>query len=255
MLNLQNNRKRIVNFAAVLLALLFWQILALIVNEELIVPSVFKVCSSFFSLFGEKNFVSTVVFSITRIFAGTFIGVTLGIMLGIASGKYEPVKIIFNPYFVVAKSVPVVSFIIILLVFLPSRRLSIFISGLIVFPIIYSNTLIGFRQTDKKLLEMAKTFKLSPLSKLKFIYIPALYPYFISSLSTACGNAWKAGIAAEILALPDGSIGNKLYKSKIYFETADMFAWTIVIVCLSFIFEKLIIMTVKYGFRLIKKDK
>ena len=238
-----------------LLALLFWQILALIVDEELIVPSVFKVCSSFFSLLGEKNFVSTVVFSITRIFAGTFIGVTLGIMLGIASGKYEPVKVIFNPYFVVAKSVPVVSFIIILLVFLPSRRLSVFISGLIVFPIIYSNTLIGFRQTDKKLLEMAKMFKLSPLSKLKFIYLPALYPYFISSLSTACGNAWKAGIAAEILALPDGSIGNKLYKSKIYFETTDMFAWTIVIVCLSFIFEKLIIMTVKYGFRLIKKDK
>ena len=238
-----------------LLALLFWQILALIVDEELIVPSVFKVCSSFFSLLGERNFVSTVVFSITRIFAGTFIGVTLGIMLGIASGKYEPVKVIFNPYFVVAKSVPVVSFIIILLVFLPSRRLSVFISGLIVFPIIYSNTLIGFRQTDKKLLEMAKIFKLSPLSKLKFIYLPALYPYFISSLSTACGNAWKAGIAAEILALPDGSIGNKLYKSKIYFETADMFAWTIVIVCLSFIFEKLIIMTVKYVFKLIKKDR
>ena len=238
-----------------LLALLFWQILALIVDEELVVPSVFKVCSSFFSLLGENNFVSTVVFSITRIFAGTFIGVTLGIMLGIASGKYEQVKIIFNPYFVVAKSVPVVSFIIILLVFLPSRRLSVFISGLIVFPIIYSNTLIGFRQTDKKLLEMAKIFKLSPLSKLKFIYLPALYPYFISSLSTACGNAWKAGIAAEILALPDGSIGNKLYKSKIYFETADMFAWTIVIVCLSFIFEKLIIMTVKYVFKLIKKDK
>ena len=255
MLNRQNNRKRIVNFAAVLLALLFWQILALIVDEELVVPSVFKVCSSFFSLLGEKNFVSTVVFSITRIFAGTFIGVTLGIMLGIASGKYEPVKVIFNPYFVVSKSVPVVSFIIILLVFLPSRRLSIFISGLIVFPIIYSNTLIGFRQTDKKLLEMAKIFKLSPLSKLKFIYLPALYPYFISSLSTACGNAWKAGIAAEILALPDGSIGNKLYKSKIYFETADMFAWTIVIVCLSFIFEKLIIMTVKYVFKLIKKDR
>ena len=255
MLNLPNNKKRIVNFAAVLLALLFWQILALIVDEELVVPSVFKVCSSFFSLLGEKNFVSTVVFSITRIFAGTFIGVTLGIMLGIASGKYEPVKVIFNPYFVVSKSVPVVSFIIILLVFLPSRRLSVFISGLIVFPIIYSNTLIGFRQTDKKLLEMAKIFKLSPLSKLKFIYLPALYPYFISSLSTACGNAWKAGIAAEILALPDGSIGNKLYKSKIYFETADMFAWTIVIVCLSFIFEKLIIMTVKYVFKLIKKDR
>ncbi len=154
MLNLPNSKKRIVNFAAVLLALLFWQILALAVNEELIVPSVFKVINRFFSLFLEKDFFSTVLFSLTRIFVGSFIGVMTGIVLGIAAGKYEPIKIIFNPYFVVAKSVPVVSFIIILLVFLPSRRLSIFISGLIVFPIIYSNTLIGFRQTDKKLLEI-----------------------------------------------------------------------------------------------------
>ena len=254
MLNLPNSKKRIVNFAAVLLALLFWQILALVVNEELVVPSVFKVFNRLLSLPLEKGFFLTILFSLTRIFAGTFIGVTTAIVLGIAAGKYESIKIILNPYFVVAKTVPVVSFIIILLVFLPSRRLSVFISGLIVFPIIYSNTLIGFRQTDKKLLEMAKTFKLSPLSKLKFIYLPALYPYFISSLTTACGNAWKAGIAAEILALPDGSIGNKLYKSKIYFETADMFAWTIVIVFLSFVFERFIIMAVKYRFRLMKKD-
>ena len=254
MLIQQSSKKRLVNFAAVLLALLFWQILALVVNEELVVPSVFKVFNRLLSLPLEKGFFLTILFSLTRIFAGTFIGVTTAIVLGIAAGKYESIKIILNPYFVVAKTVPVVSFIIILLVFLPSRRLSVFISGLIVFPIIYSNTLIGFRQTDKKLLEMAKTFKLSPLSKLKFIYLPTLYPYFISSLSTACGNAWKAGIAAEILALPDGSIGNKLYKSKIYFETADMFAWTIVIVFLSFVFERFIIMAVKYRFRLMKKD-
>ena len=251
----QNSKKRIVNFAAVLLALLFWQILAIIVDEELIVPSAFKVFSRVWFLLGEKSFISTISFSLIRIFTGTLIGATTGILLGIIAGKYEALKIILNPYFIVAKAVPVVSFIIILLVFLPSRRLSIFISGLIVFPIIYSNTITGFRQTDKKLLEMAKTFKLNPLKKLKFIYLPALYPYLISSLTTACGNAWKAGIAAEIIALPDGSIGNKLYKSKIYFETADMFAWTIVVICLSFIFEKLIIMTVKYGFRLIKKDK
>ena len=100
-----------------LLALLFWQILALAVNEELIVPSVFKVINRFFSLFLEKDFFSTVLFSLTRIFVGSFIGVMTGIVLGIAAGKYEPIKIIFNPYFVVAKSVPVVSFIIILLVF------------------------------------------------------------------------------------------------------------------------------------------
>ena len=250
----QTNKKRIINFAAVLLALLFWQILAYAIDEELIVPSAFKVSERCIALLREKSFVSTVLFSVTRIFAGTFIGGTAGVMLGILSGRFETLRVLLNPYFVVTKTVPVASFIIILLVWLSSRELSACISGIIVFPIIYSNTLTGFRQTDKKLLEMAKTFKLNTAKKLKFIYLPALYPYLISSFTTACGTAWKAGIAAEILSLPDGSIGNKLYKSKIYFETTDMFAWTIVIVCLSFIFEKIIITAIKAVYRLIKKD-
>ena len=246
------NKKIFVKLAAVLLALLFWQILAFVVDEELIVPSAADVCKRVFSLIGEEDFISTVLFSVTRIFTGTLIGVAAGIVLGIIAGKYEPVKIILEPYFVTAKTVPVASLIIILLVWLSSRELPIFVSGLVVFPIIYSNTLTGFRETDNKLLEMAKTFKLGTVKKLRFIYIPAVYPYFISALTTATGNAWKAGIAAEIIGLPDGSIGNNLYKSKIYFETADMFAWTIVIVCLSFVFEKAIIGVVKLGFNRMK---
>ena len=63
-------------------------------------------------------------------------------------------------------------------------------------------------------------------------------------LSTALGLCWKAGTAAEVIALSGGSIGEKLYHAKIYFETADLFAWTAAIVLISAAFEKLFLLLV-----------
>lgn len=238
-------KKELFFIIAVLFALLFWQILSKIVDADFIVPPISKVIERMIFILGDRTFLGIAVFSISKIFMGSMIGIILGIILGISAGRFEIFRILFEPYFLVAKSVPVASFIIILLVWLSSSRLPIFISALITFSPIYLNTLTAFRQTDKKLLEMAKVFKLGLFRKIKFIYIPSIYPMFMSALTLALGNAWKAGIAAEIIGLPDGSIGNELYKAKIYFETADMFAWTFIIIILSFLFEKIFIFAIK----------
>ena len=57
--------------------------------------------------------------------------------------------------------------------------------------------------------------------------------------------AWKAGIAAEVLAVPKQAIGTEIYFSKLWFETPTLFAWTIVIIILSFIIEKLLIIAIE----------
>ena len=51
--------------------------------------------------------------------------------------------------------------------------------------------------------------------------------------------AWKSGIAAEVIGVPAHSIGEKLYMAKIYLSTAELFAWTFVIIIVSKVFEKL----------------
>ncbi len=241
----RNYKKIVLKMAAVCSALLFWQLLAVIVGEEMVVPSVISVFERVVLLSGEKEFISIIMFSVYRVFCGIMLGVLTGLMLGIIAGKYKAAEILFEPYFVTAKAVPVASFVIILLIWLSSDELPVFISALIVFPMIYTNTVAGIRQTDKKLLEMAEVFKLKRLKRIKYIYIPGIMPYFTASLKLSVSNAWKAGIAAEIIGLPDGSIGNEIYKAKIYFETADMFAWTIFILLLSFVFEKIFTKCVK----------
>ena len=71
------------------------------------------------------------------------------------------------------------------------------------------------------------------------IDVPAVMPYLQSGSRTAIGLAWKSGIAAEVIGLPQGSIGEQLYQSKIFLSTAELFSWTLAIVLLAFTFEKL----------------
>ena len=70
-------------------------------------------------------------------------------------------------------------------------------------------------------------------------------PDFISGFRTSIGLAWKAGIAAEALARPSVSIGNQLYESKMYLETLDLFAWTLVVIVLSILLDFVLMSALK----------
>ena len=137
------------------------------------------------------------------------------------------------------KATPVASFIILSLVWLGTAAVPIFMAFLMVLPIIWANVMQGIHGVDREYLEMARIFAMSRGKRLMKIYIPCVLPYFIAGCRSALGIAWKAGIAAEVLATPAGSIGKNLYEAKIYLNTADVFAWTAVVVIMSLVIEKL----------------
>ena len=162
----------------------------------------------------------------------------LGIFLAVWAYWSKTVEILTAPVIAVVKSTPVASFIILCLIWIPSRNLSVFISFLMVLPVIYTNILEGIRQTDRKILEMAKVFRVNLRRQIRYIYVSQVLPYFLSACRLSLGMCWKAGVAAEVIGVPSGSIGEKLYNAKIYLNTPDLFAWTIVIIVISFVFEK-----------------
>ena len=114
-----------------------------------------------------------------------------------------------------------------------------------VLPIVYAATLQGIRQTDRQLLEMAKVFRLSLARQIRAIYLPGAFPYFSSACSAALGLAWKSGIAAEVIGLPEGSLGEALYQAKIFLVTDEMFAWTLTVILASMAFEKLVMLVLR----------
>ncbi|MFR8023128.1 ABC transporter permease [Eisenbergiella massiliensis] len=174
-------------------------------------------------------------------------------MLASLSAAFRFVRDLLAPAMAAIKAVPVASFIILVLIWVPSRNLSVVISFLMVLPVIYTNVLGGILSTDRKLLEMAQVFRIPLFRRIRYIYLSQLLPYLRTGFSLSLGLCWKAGVAAEVIGIPKGSIGEKLYEAKVYLETPDLFSWTLVIVLISVIFEKLFLRFIDKTVALIEK--
>lgn len=233
-----------VRFLVLLFWLLLWEFLYRVINNEVFLTSPMTVIQTLGELLMQSNFWQTIGFSFARIVMGFIIAIFLGTLLGVLAYNLWIIEELISPIFIVMKAVPVASFVILSLLWISTKNLSILISFLMVVPIIYTNLLQGLRNTDKKLLEMAKVFHISPMRKIKAIYIPSVLPYFMSAIKVGLGFCWKAGIAAEVIGIPNGSIGERLYEAKLYLMTEELFAWTAVIVIISMIFEKIVILLI-----------
>ena len=222
---------------AVALALLVWQGAAMAVGLDLLLPSPWQVACRLWSVWREPGFFATVAFSLLRISGGFALGLVLRVL-----------ELLLWPYVTAIKSVPVASFIIICLIWMSTRQLAVFISFLMVFPVIYSNTLQGIKSADGALLEMARVYRVPFSRRLGYIYAPQVKPFLLSGCSVALGMSWKSGVAAEVIGVVGGSIGERLYEAKVYFQMTDLLAWTVVIVVCSVGFEKLVLWLLRRGF-------
>ena len=218
-----------------------WQIISMVVNLELLLPSPHSTLKRLFELVLTKEYYLIILRSVIRVLIGTAVAVVLGVILGIASAKVRILHDFLSPLMTVIKAIPVASFIILLLLWIGADILPAVISLLIVLPIVWHNIETGIISTDKGLLEMAKVYRMSGWDKIRHIYAPSTLPYFTASLRSSLGLSWKAGIAAEVLAVPMLAIGTQIRDAKFYLETTDLFAWTLTVIILSLIIEKLII--------------
>jgi len=222
--------------------LVVWEILALSIGQEIIMVSPVQVGRTLVALLPHSSFWGTVVYSLLRIVAGFAMAFLLGIVAAWLASVNRWVEAFAGTIMRLIRSIPVVSFIILLLIWADSAYIGLWVSFLMVVPVIYSNVEAGFADRDVKLMQMAQVFSFSPLRRWWAITLPGLMPYLVSACRVGFGLAWKAGVSAEVIGMPSGSIGERLYQAKIYLSTADLFAWTAVIVLLSYLCEKLILL-------------
>lgn len=220
--------------------LLVWEALARLVDQSLLLVSPLTAAHRLLQLMGEASFWQSVAYSLTHILMGFLLGALLGVSFAILSYRFRWMEQLLMPLTATVKAIPVASFVILALLWVTKHNLSTLISLLLGFPVIYSNALTGLKSTDSQLIEMSRLFRVPFGKQLRALYLPSLAPYLHSGLSIAIGLCWKSGIAAEVIGTPRGSIGERLYNSKIYLETADLFAWTMTVVLLSVVCEKLL---------------
>ncbi|MCK8061605.1 MULTISPECIES: ABC transporter permease [unclassified Fusibacter] len=176
--------------------------------------------------------------SLLRVLVGLFFAFVLGLLTGLLSGRFSLFNKFMQPMVVSIKSTPVVSFIMLALLYLDGPVVPSFCGMLLCYPIIYSNVLEGYSNVDKELINMSKVYRVSFKDQLSSLYLPSMAPYIISGTLTSIGIAWKGTIAAEVLSVLRNSIGLQIYNSKIYIEIPSVFAWTIIIIVCSLFIER-----------------
>ncbi|KEH97387.1 ABC transporter permease [Clostridium botulinum C/D str. BKT12695] len=221
----------------ILLWLLIWGAVSHYINNQVLFPSPRETFDALLNLIVKKYFWITVFSSVSRVLIGLLFSIVLGVILGLFSGMNVYLEEILMPFISSIKATPVMSIIILALVWFKASNVSIFTTILICFPIIYTNAVEGIKSTDLNLLQMADVYNVKKIYIVKDIYIPTIKSYVVSGILMCLGLAFKVSVASEVLSTPKYSIGVNILNSKAMLETEELFAWTIVVIILSLLFE------------------
>ena len=221
--------------------IIVWWLLSQAVDNEILLAGPLETGVVLWDMLGKGSFYLTVAGSLLRIGLGFVLGFLAAVLLAMASKRFGWLEDLLAPFMNLVKTIPVASFVVLLLIWWGSSFLAVAVSFLVVLPQIYISMLEGLKNADGQLLEMARVFRMSLWNRLFYIYRPALRPFLLSGLKISLGMCWKSGVAAEVIGTPDYSIGERLYLSKVYLDTAELFAWTAVIVVFCVFFEKLVL--------------
>lgn len=236
----------------VALWLLVWQAAAVWIAQDVLLVGPVRVLERLFELAGTLSFWSSMAFSLKRIFAGLFLALLISVPTAYLSCRSRIFSAMLEPVIQFMKATPVASIVILVLIWVNSRNLSVVISFIMVFPVMHSSILDGLKNVDGGLLEMAEVYAVGRSKKIRYVYIPELIPFFQNGIAIALGLCFKSGIAAEVIAIPSGSMGEKLYEAKIYLSTPDLFAWTITIIILAKAFEMFFLFLLRAAVRRIE---
>lgn len=234
------NRKGFRTAIVAVFWIMLWQATASLVAMPVLLPGPLQTLEALARLGSVPSFWLSAGASLLRIMMGYALALVFGVMLSVLCAGNETAEALLSPLRTLIRSTPITSFIILVLLWLNVDKVPIFIAFLTVFPIIWHGVQQGIQQVDAELLEMASVYSFRPIQVLRYIYLPGVAPHFYSSAATGLGFAWKAGIAAEVIAKPAYSIGKNLQDAKVYLQTESLFAWTLVVILLSLALEMIL---------------
>lgn len=215
-----------------------WQLASAVVGNGLILAGPVQTFDALCSLVGQGAFWSTVAGTFLRIVSGFLVAFILAIALASAASRWRLVREILQPFMAAVKSTPVVCIVVLLLIWFGSRGVSTISVFLVVLPAVYFSAFEALGQIDRGIDEMLRIHDVGTVRRIGAFVWPSMQPYLLATSKMVVGMGWKAGVAAELIGIPLGSIGERIYQSKLLLETEDLFAWTIVVVVLAFVCEK-----------------
>lgn len=217
--------------------LVVWQVASMLDSSGILLCGPLDALLALCRLSSTQTFWSSICFSTLRIVAGVLLGYIIAGVLAAASWHTSTMRILLQPALLAIKSTPVACVVVILLIWTSAANVSVITVLLLVVPAIYFALCAGLDNMDAGRRELFEVFGVRGRRRFFALIWPAILPYLEAASSTVLGMSWKAGIAAELIGVPAGSLGERIYQAKLLLETPDLFAWTFCVICLSWLFE------------------
>ena len=248
--------KRILKYSLIILFWIgLWWAVSAIVGLPLILPSPIGVLVKLGQMCMTPLFWRVMLISSVRVLIGIVFSYIAAFALALICSRIKLLYDFFMPAISVIKTTPVTSFILIAFVLMHRDLIPGLIAALIVFPVVFSNTIEGLKSARPDLLETAKAYNLGFADRVKCIWLPTLRPFMISAAGTSVGLAIKAGVAAEVLICPEVSVGKYIFNAKQNMEYVELFAWTVAIVIFSYLLDLLFKLALERVKRKTKKEE
>ena len=237
--------RRLLGILSAAIFLVIWKIASFRIGTDIILPAPETVLLRLLQIIISPEFRQAVGATSLRTLYGLAISFILGFSAGIACGMNRRADALLSPIIAIARTTPVMSVILLAMIWFKTDMVPVFVGILMIFPILTVNVRQGVKGVDKKLLEMGEVYGLNRLEVLREITIPSVVPFVLAGLRSGIGIAWKVVIAAEVLSQPVHAIGTGLQFSQMNLETAEVMAWTVTAVVLSWICESILDIFIK----------
>lgn len=229
---------------AIAILFLVWHILSKY-NDPIILPSPKIVCISLFDILKSKSSYLMIVSTLYRALIGLLLTFMLGISIGISISLNNALKEVIMPLVKLLQSIPVISWVLLSLIWFKIELIPIFILLTNTLPIVIISVYEGIKGVDKKLLEMSSFFKVTKKKIIKNLYIPSIISHIIASSSIVLSSSFKIIIMSEIITKISTGIGSSINEAWINIETEKILAWTLIAVFFSLAIDSTISIIIK----------
>lgn len=221
--------------------LAMWVLVAGLVAQPLILPGPGAVALALLRLVCDGSTWAILAGSGARILGGLALAAVCGGVLAGISSRSRAFAHLVAPALSFVKATPVACVVVLLLIWLGSARVSIAAVFLMALPGVYFSLAEGLAQVDKPLEQM---FRLHGVRGWRLFCAHTwreVLPFVLSCARAVIGMSWKAGVAAELIGMAVGTVGERIYQAKLLIETADLLAWTVLVVAASWACEHVLV--------------
>ncbi|WP_297203256.1 ABC transporter permease subunit [uncultured Brachyspira sp.] len=233
--------KRVIYFIiGIIIFIALWSFISKKINSEIIFPNIKSIINKLLEIVSEKSFYKDLLSSMIRVLITFALSFLAALIFGIISGIFNGFRYILMPMINFIRTIPTIPLILVAVIWFDNNTVPIFVSMLVIFPILYDSVCNGIINVDKNLIDISLSYNVSLKTQIINLYIPSIKPYILTGVSQSMGITWKSILAAEILAMPSLGIGTKLYESHLYLDTIGLFAYCLIAVIFNGIFEIII---------------